>query len=198
MNGTVPSTKAVYNFVIDRIGNGGGSAEVFYIESFEDYNTQTSGLYIDHEGETRFWSGTEWEYTSQKITEIISEESTDDEIPTSKAVFDLVTASAGSKFIYFDIPDESQIDSENGNLLLIEIDFSNDDDFSEKLSFTLSDCQVFNPATGNWIECPADGLDIAVANSKIRISKQSGNYLNCRYRWKTTNGDIESYKTAII
>ena len=198
MNGTVPSTKAVYDFVLNNLGNGNGSAEVFYIESFEDYNAQTSGLYIDHEGETRFWSGTEWEYTSQKITEIISEESTDDEIPTSKAVFDLVNASAGSKFIYFDIPDESQIDSENGNLLLIEIDFSNDDNFSEKSSFTLSDCQVFNPATGNWIECPADGLDIAVANSKIRISKQSGNYLNCRYRWKTTNGDIGSYKTAII
>jgi hypothetical protein len=198
LSSTIPSTKAVYDFVLENLGNGSGSAEVFYIESFEDYNAQTSGLYIDHEGETRFWSGTEWEYTSQKITEIISEESTDDEIPTSKAVFDLVTASAGSKFIYFDIPDESQIDSENGNLLLIEIDFSNDDDFSEKLSFTLSDCQVFNPATGNWIECPADGLDIAVANSKIRISKQSGNYLNCRYRWKTTNGDIGSYKTAII
>jgi hypothetical protein len=109
-----------------------------------------------------------------------------------------VIESQTSKFIYFDIPDESQIDSENGNLLLIEIDFSNDDDFSEKLSFTLSDCQVFNPATGNWIECPADGLDIAVASSKIRIGKHPENYLNCRYRWKTTNGDIGSYKTVII
>ena len=105
-------------------------------------------------------------------------------------------SSRGLTFIYFDVPDESQINA--GDRLLLEIDFDNADDFSSKVSFSQADCQLFNPATGNWISIPQDGIDLAMASSKLRFPMPEISYSNCRYRWKVVDGTVGSYCTAII
>ena len=105
-------------------------------------------------------------------------------------------SSRGLNYIYFDVPDESQINA--GDRLLLEIDFDNADDFSSKVSFSQADCQLFNPATGNWISIPQDGIDLAMASSKLRFPMPEISYSNCRYRWKVVDGTVGSYYTAII
>ena len=105
-------------------------------------------------------------------------------------------SSRGLNYIYFDVPDESQINA--GDRLLLEIDFDNADDFSSKVSFSQADCQLFNPATGNWISIPQDGIDLAMASSKLRFPMPEISYSNCRYRWKVVDGTVGSYCTAII
>ena len=83
----IPTSKAVYNFVTSKIenngsnessntGTGGGLPEVFYVETFAE-SPEVSGLYINHDGETRFWNGNEWEYTSQEIIDEIKLENND-------------------------------------------------------------------------------------------------------------------------
>ena len=114
----------------------------------------------------------------------------------SHAAADISGLKKGLNYIYFDVPDESQINA--GDRLLLEIDFDNADDFSSKVSFSQADCQLFNPATGNWISIPQDGIDLAMASSKLRFPMPEISYSNCRYRWKVVDGTVGSYCTAII
>ena len=44
--------------------------EVFYIDDFNE-TPIISGLYIDKKGETRFWTGSDWENTSCEVTDEI-------------------------------------------------------------------------------------------------------------------------------
>ena len=50
-----------------------------------------------------------------------------------------------------------------------------------------SSCQVFNNATGNWIDFPPDGLSIAFAGSQVRfkLDELSSYYTNGRYNWQS-------------
>ena len=72
-----------------------GKAEVFYIETFDIYteeNTPTvSGLYINHDGETRFWDGSVWENTSYALTDEITGPN-ESQVPSVKAVCDYVSS----------------------------------------------------------------------------------------------------------
>ena len=118
------------------------------------------------------------------------------QVKHSHAAADINGLKTGLNYIYFDVPDESQINA--GDRLLLEIDFDNADDFSSKVSFSQADCQLFNPATGNWISIPQDGIDLAMASSKLRFPMPEISYSNCRYRWKVVDGTVGSYYTAII
>ena len=104
----------------------------------------------------------------------------------------------GLSYIYFDVPGESEV--EKSDFLLIEIDFANNDNFADCVSFTLADCMVFNAAEGVWITPPADGLGFAFCSSKIRLAVPDGDYTLCRYRWKYADDAYvkSSYKVAII
>ena len=117
----VPSVKAITDFVADKTSNlltdsslssinssiktlssdvellktNSGKAEVFYIETFDIYteeNTPTvSGLYINHDGETRFWDGSVWENTSYALTDEITGPN-ESQVPSVKAVCDYVSS----------------------------------------------------------------------------------------------------------
>lgn len=104
----------------------------------------------------------------------------------------------GLSNIYFDVPSEDELES--SDFLLIEIDFANNDNFADCVSFTLADCMVFNAAEGVWITPPADGLGFAFCGSKIRLAVPDGDYTLCRYRWKYADDAYvkSSYKVAII
>lgn len=104
----------------------------------------------------------------------------------------------GLSYIYFDTPSSDELES--SDFLFIEIDFSTDDNFTHSISFSLSDCMVFNSATGLWITPPADGLGLAFCGSKIRLAVPDGDYTLCRYRWKYADDAYikSSYKVAII
>ena len=85
---TVPTTKAVSDYINDKIENI-DFPEVFYITSFEGYSADVSGLYIDENGQSRFWSGTEWQNTSHEVIDEITEPDAN-KIPSVKAVYDYV------------------------------------------------------------------------------------------------------------
>lgn len=88
---TVPTAKAVYTYVQNNQSTGGGSVpEVFYINSFENYTPSTSGFYIDHDGETRYWDGKNWEYTSRRVINNLNGTILSGDVPTAKAVLDYV------------------------------------------------------------------------------------------------------------
>ena len=114
----------------------------------------------------------------------------------SHAAADISGLKTGLNYIYFDVPDESQINAEDR--LYIEIDFANADDFSDAVGFNQDACQVFNPATGSWIDFPASGIDIAMAASKVRMKIPEESFINCRYRWSTGNGFAGSFNTVIF
>jgi len=68
----------------------------------------------------------------------------------------------GLNYIYIDIPEDQM---EPIDFLTLNIEFANEDDFSDSISFDLTDCQVFNPAAGTWVtikddEELKDGLSI--------------------------------------
>ena len=93
-SGTVPTSKAVYDLV-SSISNQGGSSnqEIYYITSFDNLTVSGAGLYIDQDGQSKYWTGTEWELTSVETSNTISSSTTSGTVPTSKAVYDFVTAS---------------------------------------------------------------------------------------------------------
>ena len=70
----------------------GNLNDIFYVETF-DSEPSVSGLYIDHNGESRYWTGIEWEYISNEVSDIIDVNSTSGTVPTSKAVYDFVISS---------------------------------------------------------------------------------------------------------
>jgi hypothetical protein len=45
---------------------------------------------------------------------------------------------------------------------------------------------------------PENGINYAMASSKLRLAMPDTNYKNCRYRWKVLGGVTGSYITAII
>lgn len=92
-SGTIPTSKAVYDFFQSEVSGIVSEPEVFYISSFLNYVPSTSGLFINQEGETRFWTGSEWEYTSNEIVDNIDPNTlsiTKNYIPTVSAVYDFV------------------------------------------------------------------------------------------------------------
>lgn len=69
----------------------------------------------------------------------------------------------------------------------LRVEFSNNEDFSDPVIYTENDCQVFNPATGLWIDCPEDGVDISMSESFLRL-KQGYWAPYIRYRWSLFGG----------
>lgn len=69
----------------------------------------------------------------------------------------------------------------------LRVEFSNNEDFSDPVVRTENDCQVFNPATGLWINCPEDGVDISMSESFLRL-KQGYWAPYIRYRWSLFGG----------
>ena len=109
------------------------------------------------------------------------------------------TATSGSlPYVYYDVPNSDEVES--SDFLLIEIDFADNANFENCVSFGLSDCTAFNPAEGVWVTPPAEGLGIAFCGSKIRLATPEGDYTLCRYRWKYADDAYvkSSYKVAII
>ena len=93
-SGTVSTSKAVYDFVTSSLAqNELSNKEIYYITSFDNLEVSGAGLYIDQDGQSKYWTGTEWELTSVETSNIISSSSTSGTIPTSKAVYDFVTTS---------------------------------------------------------------------------------------------------------
>ena len=93
-SGTVSTSKAVYDFVTSSlVQNELSNKEIYYITSFDNLEVSGAGLYIDQDGQSKYWTGTEWELTSVETSNIISSSSTSGTIPTSKAVYDFVTTS---------------------------------------------------------------------------------------------------------
>lgn len=112
-----------------------------------------------------------------------------------------VTVNGGGKglsYIYINTPTDAELERED--LVLVEIDFANNEDFSDKVSFALTDCWVFNPATGVWEAPSASGLSLSYCNSMLRLKYPETSYTLCRYRWKyTDNSYIKgSYNIALI
>ena len=93
-SGTVPTSKSIYDFVTSSLAqNELSNKEIYYITSFDNLEVSGAGLYIDQDGQSKYWTGTEWELTSVETSNIISSSSTSGTIPTSKAVYDFVTTS---------------------------------------------------------------------------------------------------------
>ena len=96
-SGTVPTSKAVYDFVTSSLQNNEGSAvnEVFYIESFDNYTPTISGIYIDQNGQSKFYSGSEWEQISNEVVDSFNDsniESVKYYLPSVSAVYDYVNS----------------------------------------------------------------------------------------------------------
>ena len=90
-SGTVPTSKSIYDFVTSSLAqNELSNKEIYYITSFDNLEVSGAGLYIDQDGQSKYWTGTEWELTSVETSNIISSSSTSGTIPTSKAVYDFV------------------------------------------------------------------------------------------------------------
>lgn len=109
-----------------------------------------------------------------------------------------VSEGKGLSYIYINTPSDTELERED--FVLVEIDLANNEDFSDKVSFTLMDCWVFNPATGVW-EAPSEsGLSLSYCNSMLRLKYPETSYTLCRYRWKyTDNSYIKgSYNIALI
>lgn len=72
----------------------GGDKEIFYLNSTEfDETPAASGLYLNNEGEAKFWNGNEYEHLSIEITNEFDNnniELTSGYIPTAGAVYDFV------------------------------------------------------------------------------------------------------------
>ena len=86
----------------------------------------------------------------------------------------------GLSYIYVKTPKESDVDI--NDILTVTIELSDNDSFGTVKTYTHKDCQLFNPATGLWIDCPAEGIDIAMTDSVLRFTPDVV-YNNCRYRW---------------
>ena len=109
---TLPTSKAVYDFVKD-------NKEVFYIDTFdiytEDKQPEISGFYIDKDSQLRFWSGTEWQYTSTEIVSEMFSNVNDNTVPTTKAVSDYMNANKEVFYIEtFDIYTEENTPQVSG------------------------------------------------------------------------------------
>lgn len=63
--------------------------EIYYVNDFNE-TPQISGLYIKG-NETKFWDGNQWHEISLKTSSNLSNDSSNDEIPTAKAVFDALS-----------------------------------------------------------------------------------------------------------
>lgn len=62
--------------------------EIYYVTEFQEVPS-ISGIYIKGK-ETKFWSGSEWFDISLKTSLNVSNESTDEEVPTAKAVYNIL------------------------------------------------------------------------------------------------------------
>ena len=73
--------------------------------------------------------------------------------------------------------------------IFVNIELSETDLFSDEtlVKIPTSSCQVFNNATGNWIDFPNDGLGMAFAGSQVRFKLDEFNtlYTNGRYNWQS-------------
>jgi hypothetical protein len=109
-----------------------------------------------------------------------------------------VSGGKGLSYIYINTPSDAELERED--FVLVEIDLANNEDFSDKVSFALTDCWVFNPATGIWEVPSASGLSLSYCNSMLRLKYPESSYTLCRYRWKyTDNSYIKgSYNIALI
>ena len=96
-SGTIPTSKAVYDFVTTSLQDNEGSVvnEVFYIESFDNYTPTISGIYIDQNGQSKFYSGSEWEQISNEVVDSFNDsniESVKYYLPSVSAVYDYVNS----------------------------------------------------------------------------------------------------------
>lgn len=77
--------------------------------------------------------------------------------------------------------------------LLVQIELSKSILFTadDSVSVSLSGCEVFNQATGNWIPFPEEGVGIAFADSQIRflLDENLFNYTNGRYKWSSSDSE---------
>ena len=107
-SGTIPTSKAVYDFVTTSLQDNESSAvnEVFYIESFDNYTPTISGIYIDQNGQSKFYSGSEWEQISNEVVDSFNDsniESVKYYLPSVSAVYDYVNSKLenAGKDIYY-------------------------------------------------------------------------------------------------
>ena len=107
-SGTIPTSKAVYDFVTTSLQDNEGSVvnEVFYIESFDNYTPTISGIYIDQNGQSKFYSGSEWEQISNEVVDSFNDsniESVKYYLPSVSAVYDYVNSKLenAGKDIYY-------------------------------------------------------------------------------------------------
>lgn len=107
-SGSVPTSKSVYDFVTTSLQNNTGSSvnEVFYIKSFNNYTPAVSGIYIDQNGQSKFYSGTEWEQISNEVVDSFNDsniEAVKYYLPSVSAVYDYVNLkleNAGKDIFY--------------------------------------------------------------------------------------------------
>lgn len=64
----------------------------------------------------------------------------------------------------------------------LNIYFADNDQFTDAVQFTHKDCDIFNPATGLWMTCPEQGVDVAMSDSLVRI-QSIGDKPYVKYCW---------------
>ena len=100
--------------------------------------------------------------------------------------YDIADRVARSRTQYVYIPTPTREELQLDTILNIDIQLDVNDNFSNSVDYVFQDCDVFNPATGRWIPVPTQGIDVAMADSYIRLSRPILEFTVYRYRWKTS------------
>jgi hypothetical protein len=86
-----------------------------------------------------------------------------------------------TNYTYITIQEDTltSVPSEN---VAMTIEFSNDDDFNEVVTYSYTDCQKFNESSGCWESIPANSSLVTESLPlNIRIKTPNTKYNNCRY-----------------
>ena len=81
----IPTNTAVINYVTDYVAKNNGVYE-WDFTSTEKPAAALTGLYVDAQGQTKFWDGVEFVATSEEVVDTIADETAADAVPSVSAV----------------------------------------------------------------------------------------------------------------